>query len=104
MRSQSQSTPSARRRQRRKHKAASALSTFPLSFGKHAGRPLMDVPRDYLGWMLSAVNIPAADRWAADRYLQAVARPRRRRPGRRHPPGRLQETTTPAAGTVGAGS
>lgn len=98
MRSQRQSTPSARRRQRRRHKAASALSTFPLSFGKHAGRRLMDVPLAYLRWMLKAENVPAADLWAAERYLREVVRLRRRRPGRRQPPRILQETiTTPPA-------
>ena len=99
-----QSTPSARCRQRRKHGAPSALSTFPLSFGRYRNVPLSRIPAAYLRWLVTAENIPDGDRWAAERYLEAVATRRRRRPGRRHPPGRLQESTTPTAGTVGAGN
>jgi uncharacterized protein (DUF3820 family) len=90
----SKCTRSGHRQQRR---VLSVLSAFPLSFGKFCGKPLSCVPASYLRWMLTAESIPDADRWAAGQFLEAVGSSRRRRPGRR------QETTTPAAGTVGAG-
>jgi hypothetical protein len=93
MKSQPQFTLSGHHRQRRKHQAPSALATFCLAFGKYRNVPLAKIPRSYLRWMLTA-NVPDADRWAAERYLQAVAPPRRHRPGRR------QETTTPVSGTT----
>ena len=61
-----------RGRCRRKHRA-SDLATFPLSFGRYRNWPMESVPIDYLHWMLTAKHTPIADRWAAERYLQAVA-------------------------------
>lgn len=62
----------------RKHWAA-VLATFTLSFGSYRGWPLEEIPIDYLRWMLTAKNIPVADRWAAERYLQALTGPGRHR-------------------------
>jgi hypothetical protein len=39
---------------------------------------IAQIPRSYLRWMLQADNVPDADRWAAEQFLQAVAGPRRR--------------------------
>lgn len=44
------------------------LATSHLSFGRHSGKPLSKVPRDYLEWSLGA-NIPPGDRWLIERYL-----------------------------------
>ena len=66
---------------RKCNRAASALATFPLSFGKYCNVPLARIPRSYLRWMLR-VNVPDTDRWAVGRYLQEVAGPRQHRPGR----------------------
>jgi len=75
MKSYHQSTSSSDRRQRRKHRAPSALATFPLSFGRYRNVPLSKIPTDYLRWMVRTDSVPDVDRWAAERYLQAVARP-----------------------------
>ena len=91
-------TPSlSARRQRRKHRERSALAGFSLSFGRYRNTPLCEVPAEYLRWVLMAENVPDADRWVVEQFLQTVVRPRQRGPGR------CQETPTPAAGTVGAG-
>jgi uncharacterized protein (DUF3820 family) len=82
MRRHHQSIPLAHRRQRREHWAASALATFPLSFGRYRNKPLAEIPQSYLRWALTA-NVPDADRWAVQQFLQTTAMPRRRRPGRR---------------------
>lgn len=79
MESSLQSTRPARRKQRRKPRAPSALQSFPLSFGKYRNVAIAQIPRSYLRWMAQADNVPDADRWAAEQFLRAVAGP-----GRRH--------------------
>jgi hypothetical protein len=100
MKRHDQSTSSSRGQQRRERQAPSALATFPLSFGRYRNVPLARIPPSYLRWMLTA-DVPDVDRWAVERYLQAVAPPRQRRPGRHQTLGHLPKTTTLAAGTVG---
>ena len=65
-----------RRRRQRKVRTA-ALATFPLSFGRYRNVPLRRIPADYLRWLLSAENIPPADKWAVEQFLK------RPRPGGR---------------------
>jgi hypothetical protein len=47
---------------------------LPLSFGRFVGKPIKNVPRDYLEWAISeGATIPAADRWAIQRFLRETA-------------------------------
>jgi uncharacterized protein (DUF3820 family) len=52
---------------RKKHRN-STLATWTLSFGRHQGQRLCDVPRDYLRWALTAGKIPAADLWVIQQF------------------------------------
>jgi len=57
---------SKRRKKRRKRRAE--YGDLPLCFGRHAGRPLRNVPRAYLQWA-STANIPETDKWLIREFL-----------------------------------
>jgi uncharacterized protein (DUF3820 family) len=58
---------------RKKHRN-STLATWTLSFGRHQGQRLCDVPRDYLRWALTADGIPEADLWVIQQFISPSSR------------------------------
>lgn len=55
------------------------LSGWKLTFGKHRGQTLAQVPKDYLWWVVNKAEcVSATDKWVIAEYLGSK-RPRRRR-------------------------
>lgn len=54
----------------RKGRRLREFGDIQLSFGRFAGRPLREIPRSYLDWVVSAVRTPRADKLIVKEYLR----------------------------------
>lgn len=62
--------PSRRKRRRkRRRKSRSSIGSFPLAFGKYAGKPISSVPTSYVKWAVATPGVPVADQWVIRRFL-----------------------------------
>jgi uncharacterized protein (DUF3820 family) len=65
--------PTKRNRQARRERRA--LANTPMIGGRFNGRPLKDVPRSYLEWIMANCSFDPATRWLIERYLQSISTP-----------------------------
>lgn len=72
--------PARKQRKQRHYKPTGAWSgSTVLWFGKHKGKPVRDVPANYLFWLSrqtsNAKNIQALAKWLRDQYIQLREQP-----------------------------
>jgi uncharacterized protein (DUF3820 family) len=64
----------ATKRNRQARRERRALANTPMIGGRFNGRPLKEVPRSYLEWIMANRSFDPATRWLVARYLGSLLR------------------------------